>query len=47
MITTTVRIEQVLYENLVKQAEKEDRSINQEIKFMIKQYLEMIKWYKK
>lgn len=47
MITTTLRIDQITYEELMKQAIKEDRSINSEIKFMIKWYLETIRWYKK
>lgn len=45
--TTTIRIDTVLYENICKQAIKDNRSINQEICFILKQYLEMIKWNNK
>lgn len=44
MITTTLRIDQVLYDKICKQAYKDNRSINAEICFIIKQYLEMINW---
>lgn len=44
MITTTIRVDTILYEKIVKQATKDDRSINSEIKYIIKQYLEMINW---
>ena len=44
MITTTLRIEPTLYEKIVKQSDKDDRSINKEINYIIKAYLEMINW---
>lgn len=44
MITTTIRIDEVLYEKLVKLAQKEKRSINSQLVIIIEQYLEMIKW---
>lgn len=45
MITTTIRIDKTLYEKLVKRAERDDRSINSQIKYIIKAYLGMISWY--
>ena len=47
MITTTLRIEPVLYERIVKQSDKDDRSINKEITYIIKAYLDMISWNNK
>lgn len=47
MITTTIRIDSTLYEKLVKRATKDDRSINSEIKYIIKAYLGMVSWYDK
>lgn len=47
MITTTIRIDEVLYEKLVKLAQKEKRSINSQLVIIIEQYLEMIKWNNK
>ena len=47
MITTTIRIDEVLYEKIVKQALKEKRSINSQICFILEQYIEMIKWNNK
>ena len=44
MITTTLRIEPILYEKIVKQSDKDNRSINKEINYIIKAYLEMINW---
>lgn len=44
MITTTIRIDEVLYEKIVKLAQKEKRSINSQLVIIIEQYLEMIKW---
>lgn len=44
MITTTLRIEPSLYDKIVKQSEKDDRSLNKEICYIIKSYLEMINW---
>lgn len=44
MITTTIRIDEVLYEKLVKLALKEKRSINSQLCIIIEQYLEMTKW---
>lgn len=45
MITTTIRVDKELYDKLVKRASKEDRSINSQIKYIIKAYLGMISWY--
>lgn len=42
--TTTLRIDTILYEKVVKQALNDNRSINAEICYILKQYLEMIKW---
>ena len=44
MIQTTIRIDSALYDKIVKQAEKDKRSINAEMCFIFEQYLEMIKW---
>ncbi len=46
MTTTTVRLDTLLYEKIVKLAEKDKRSINQEIIFIFEEYLNMIKWKK-
>lgn len=44
MTTTTLRIKQVLYEKLIKLAENDKRSINQEIQYIIERYIEMMTW---
>ena len=46
MTTTTIRLDTLLYEKIVKLAEKDKRSINQEIIFIFEEYLNMIKWKK-
>lgn len=46
MIQTTLRIEQSLYDKIVNLANKDKRSINQEIIFIFEEYLEMLKWKK-
>lgn len=46
MTTTTVRLDTILYEKIVKLAEKDKRSINQEIIYIFEEYLNMIKWKK-
>ena len=46
MIQTTLRIEQTLYDKIVNLANKDKRSINQEIIFIFEEYLEMLKWKK-
>lgn len=46
MITTTLRIQKILYEKIATLANKESRSINQEIIQILKEYLEMKKWQK-
>lgn len=46
MTTTTVRLDTLLYEKIVKLAEKDKRSINQEIIFIFEEYLNMVKWKK-
>lgn len=45
--TTTLRIDKVLYDHICQQAIKDNRSINAEICYILKQYLEMIKWNNK
>lgn len=45
--TTTIRIDNVLYDAICRQATKDNRSINAEICYILKQYLEMIKWNNK
>lgn len=45
--TTTIRIDAVLYDAVCQQAIKDNRSINAEICYILKQYLEMIKWTNK
>ena len=45
--TTTIRIDTVLYDTICQQAIKDNRSINAEICYILKQYLEMIKWNNK
>lgn len=47
MITTTIRIDEALYEKVCKLALKEKRSINSQIQIIIEQYMEMIKWNNK
>ena len=47
MITTTIRIAPWLYDMLEKQSQKDERSINKEIAYIIKQYLDMINWQKR
>lgn len=46
MIQTSVRIDRVLYEKIVKEAEKDKRSINAEIIYIFEKYLQMVKWNK-
>ena len=46
MTTTTIRLDTLLYEKIVKLAEKDKRSINQEIIFIFEEYLNIIKWKK-
>lgn len=46
MTQTTIRIDTVLYEKIVKQAEKDKRSINAEMCYIFEMYLDMIKWTK-
>lgn len=46
MTTTTIRLDTLLYEKIVKLAEKDKRSINQEIIYIFEEYLNMIKWKK-
>lgn len=43
MISSNVRIPEELWEELKKQAEKEERSINSQLIFIIKKYLEDVK----
>lgn len=45
--TTTLRIDTILYEKVSKQAIKDNRSINAEICYILKEYLNMIKWKEK
>jgi len=47
MITTTIRIDSRLYEKLVKSANKDKRSINSQINWIIIRYLEMLNWNQK
>lgn len=47
MTTTTLRIQQVLYDKIVKKAQEERRSINAEIQYIIEKYIEMTTWYKR
>lgn len=44
MTTTTLRIKQVLYEKLIKLAESDKRSINQEVQYIIERYIDMMIW---
>lgn len=44
MITTTIRVNPVLYDKIVNQSKIDMRSINTEICFILKQYLDMINW---
>ena len=46
MTTTTIRLDTILYEKIVKLAQKDKRSINQEIIFIFEEYLNMVKWKK-
>lgn len=46
MIQTTLRLDEKLYEKIVKLAEKDKRSINQEIIYIFEEYLSMVKWKK-
>lgn len=46
MIQTTLRINTILYEKIVKQAEKDKRSINAEMCYIFEEYLKMTKWNK-
>lgn len=47
MISTTIRIEPTLYDKIVKKSVEDDRSINSEIKHILKAYLDMINWNNK
>lgn len=47
MITTTLRVDPRLYDYIVKNAEKDKRSINSEILFILQRYVEMTSWYLK
>lgn len=44
---TTLRIDTITYERIAKLAIKENRSINQQIFYILKEYLEMLKWNNK
>ena len=44
---TTLRIDTITYEKIAKLAQKENRSINQQICYILKEYLEMMKWNNK
>jgi len=46
MIATTIRLDSILYEKIVKEAEKDKRSINSEIIHIFEEYLKMVKWNK-
>lgn len=46
IITTTLRINSILYEKICKEAIKDNRSINSEICFILAKYIESIKWNK-
>lgn len=46
MVQTTIRLDSNLYEKIVKQAEKDKRSINAEISYIFEEYLRMVKWNK-
>lgn len=43
MIQTTIRIPEELYEKIVKQADKDRRSINSQFIFIIEKYFKIIK----
>lgn len=45
--TTTLRIDTITYEKIAKLAQNENRSINQQICYILKEYLEMMKWNNK
>ena len=47
MITTTIRVDEVMYETLTKKANEEHRSINKEIIYIIERYLDITTWYHK
>lgn len=47
MITTTLRIDQTTYDKLCSLANKDNRSINAEMVYIIKAYIEMLKWNNK
>lgn len=44
--TTTIRIDKITYDKLCQIATKENRSINQQICNIIKEYIEVNKWKK-
>lgn len=44
---TTLRIDTITYEKIAKLAQKENCSINQQICYILKEYLEMMKWNNK
>lgn len=43
MVQTTIRLDEELYEKLVKQANKNKRSINSEFNFILEKYFKIIK----
>ena len=43
MITTTLRIDEETYEIITKLAQEEERSVNSQILYMLKKYLEQTK----
>ena len=43
MITTTLRIDEETYEIITKLAQEEERSVNSQILYMLKKYLEQLK----
>lgn len=43
MVQTTIRIDSELYEKIVKQADKEKRSINSQLIYIIEKYFKIIK----
>ena len=42
-ITTLIRINEKLYENIKELAEQQKRSINKQIEFILQNYIDMIK----
>lgn len=47
MITTTIRINAILYDKICKEASKQDRSINAQICFILNQYINSLIWNNK